>query len=126
MSKFDIRSKFECQNKILNVKIRYLARIRIRMSKMRYSARIRMSNNEKRKAKSEKRKAKTKSKLTSPLIEYRKTKNEKQTNFTLLKKTLIVTIISLSRVYSCVCGAISHELYPSFKSKIQHSEIPDP
>ena len=23
--KFDIRSKFECQNKILNVKIRYLA-----------------------------------------------------------------------------------------------------
>ena len=29
MSKFDIRSKFECQNKILNVKIRYSARIRM-------------------------------------------------------------------------------------------------
>ena len=69
MSKFDIRNEFECQNRILNVK-------------MRYSARIRMSKNEKRKAKNEKRK--TKNKLTSPLIEYRKTKNEKQTNFTLL------------------------------------------
>ena len=69
MSKFDIRPEFECQNRILNVK-------------MRYSARIRMLKNEKRKAKNEKRK--TKSKLTSPLIEYRKTKNEKQTNFTLL------------------------------------------
>ena len=69
MSKFDIRPEFECQNRILNVKVRY-------------SARILMSKNEKRKTKSEKRK--TKSKLTSPLIEYRKTKNEKQTNFTLL------------------------------------------
>ena len=33
MSKFDIRPEFECQNRILNVKIRYSARIRIRMSK---------------------------------------------------------------------------------------------
>ena len=29
MSKCDIRSKFECQKRILNVKIRYLARIRM-------------------------------------------------------------------------------------------------
>ena len=29
MSKFDIQSKFEYQNKILNVKIRYLARTRM-------------------------------------------------------------------------------------------------
>ena len=29
MSKFDIRSKFECQNRILNVKIRFSARIRM-------------------------------------------------------------------------------------------------
>ena len=29
MSKFDTRSNFEFQNKILNVKIRYLARIRM-------------------------------------------------------------------------------------------------
>ena len=38
MPKFDIRSKFECQNKILNVKIRYLVpksnvKIGFRMSK---------------------------------------------------------------------------------------------
>ena len=47
MSKFDIRPKFECQNRILNVKIRYSARIgmsnRILNVKIRYSARIRMS-----------------------------------------------------------------------------------
>ena len=29
MSKFDIRPEFECQNRILNVKIRYSARIRM-------------------------------------------------------------------------------------------------
>ena len=29
MSKFDIRPEFECQNRISNVKIRYLARIRM-------------------------------------------------------------------------------------------------
>ena len=29
MSKFDIRPDFECQNRILNVKMRYLARIRM-------------------------------------------------------------------------------------------------
>ena len=69
MSKFDIRSKFECQNKILNVRIRYLARIR--MSKYDYECQNAIfgpnSNVEKRKTKSEKRKA----------------KNEKQTSFTL-------------------------------------------
>ena len=65
MSKFDIRSQFECQNRNLNVKIRYSARIRmskldfecqnidirpefecqnrILNNKIRYSARIRMS-----------------------------------------------------------------------------------
>ena len=32
MSKFDIRFKFECQNRILNVKIRYSARIRMSKS----------------------------------------------------------------------------------------------
>ena len=32
MSKFDIRPKFECQNRILNVKIRYSAQVR--MSKL--------------------------------------------------------------------------------------------
>ena len=29
MSKYDIRSQFECQNRILNVKIRYLAKVRM-------------------------------------------------------------------------------------------------
>ena len=42
MSQYDIGPNFECQNSILNVKIRYLARFR-------------MSKNEKRKTKSEKR-----------------------------------------------------------------------
>ena len=71
MSKFDIRPQFECQNKISNVKfdIRPLFECQNRISNVhvRYSARIRMSINEKRK---------TKSKQTSPLIEYRKTKNK--------------------------------------------------
>ena len=58
MSKCDIRSKFECQNRILNVNIRYLARIRMSKCdirskfecqnrilnvKMRYSVHVRMS-----------------------------------------------------------------------------------
>ena len=38
----------------------------------------------------------------------------------------LVTIISLCRAYIRVWGAISHETYASFKSKIQHSEIPHP
>ena len=58
MSKFDIRTKFECQNKILNVKIRYLAQIR--MSKEDFECQNAIfgpdSNVEKRKAKNEKRK----------------------------------------------------------------------
>ena len=29
MSKYDIRPKFECQNRILNIKIRYSARFRM-------------------------------------------------------------------------------------------------
>ena len=69
MSKCDIRHQYECQNRILKVKILY-------------SARIRMSKNEKRKAKNESKERKTKSKQISPLTEYRKTK--KQTHFTLL------------------------------------------
>ena len=47
MSKFDIRPEFECQNRILNVKIRYSPEFecqnRILNVKIRYSARIRMS-----------------------------------------------------------------------------------
>ena len=43
MSKFDIRPEFESQNRISNVKMRYLARIR-------------MSKNERRKAKNEEQK----------------------------------------------------------------------
>ena len=54
------------------------------MSKYNIRPEFECEKNEKRKAKNEKRKAKNK--LTSPLIEYRKTKNEKQTNFTLLQK----------------------------------------
>ena len=67
MSKFDIRLQFECQNRISNVKIR------------RYSARIRMSKIENRKAKNEIEKRKRKGKYL-----HLKSKNEKQTNFTLL------------------------------------------
>ena len=43
MSKFDIRPEFECQNRISNVKMRYLARIRMSKNK-----------DEKRKTKNEK------------------------------------------------------------------------
>ena len=48
MSKFDIRPESECQNGILNVKIRYSARIRmtknrISNAKIRYSVQVRMS-----------------------------------------------------------------------------------
>ena len=46
MSKCDIRPKFECQNRISNVKIQYSAQVRmsnrIMNVKMGYSARIRM------------------------------------------------------------------------------------
>ena len=47
MSKYDIRPVFECQNRILNVKIRYSAQVRISNRimniKIRYSASVRMS-----------------------------------------------------------------------------------
>ena len=51
ISKYDIRPQCVCRNKILNVKIRY-------------SASVRMSKNEKLKAKNEKRKTKKQTNLT--------------------------------------------------------------
>ena len=86
MSKFDIRSQLECQNRILNVKMRYSVPVRMsnfecqnaifgpnlnvktgfRMSKCDIRSEF-----ECRKTKNEKRKTKK-----------RKAKNEKQTNFT--------------------------------------------
>ena len=59
MSKYDFPTQFECQNRILNIKIGF-------------SDSVRISKNEKRKTKSDKRKTKA--------------KNENQTNFTLLIK----------------------------------------
>ena len=48
MSKYDIRPDFECQNRILNVKVRYSASVRmpnmILNVKIRYSAHFRISN----------------------------------------------------------------------------------
>ena len=48
MSKYDIRPNFECQNRILNVKVRYSASVRmpnmILNVKIRYSAHFRISN----------------------------------------------------------------------------------
>ena len=60
MSKYDIWPndiwpQFECQYKILNVKILYSASVGKNV-KIRYSARFQMSKNEKQKAKNEKRK----------------------------------------------------------------------
>ena len=71
MSKYDIRPHF---NRILNVKIRYSARL----CKMENEKR--KAKNEKQKTISEKRKAKNKKRVT---------KNEKQTNFSLLEKIWI-------------------------------------
>ena len=77
MSKYDSQPKFECQNRSLNVTIRY-------------SARFRMSKSEKRKAKNEKpitknEKRKEKNKKRKTKYEKRKAKNKsEQTNFTLL------------------------------------------
>ena len=68
MSKYDIRPQFECQNRILNVKIRYSADLecqKMEKPKAKNEKRIiknegknekRKTNNEKRKAKNEKRK----------------------------------------------------------------------
>ena len=75
MSKYNFPTQFECQNRILKVKIRFFDSVRI-------------SKNEKRKAKtkSEKRKAKkrkAKHEKRKTKSEKRKSKNENQTNFTL-------------------------------------------
>ena len=80
MSKCDIRPEFECQNRNSNVKMRYSARNRRSKYDFEYQNAIfgPNTNVEKRKAKNEKRK--TKSKLTSPLIEYRKTAKNKLTS----------------------------------------------
>ena len=53
LSKYHIRTQSECQNRILNVKLRYSASVRISKNVKR------KAKNEKRKAKSEKRKTKT-------------------------------------------------------------------
>ena len=90
MSKYDIRPQFECQNRILNVKIRYSARFRMSKNekpKAKNEKRItkkekRKTNNEQRITKNEKRKTNNEQRITKN--EKRKTKNEKQTNFTLL------------------------------------------
>ena len=90
MSKYDIRPQFKCQNRILNIKIRY-------------SARFRMSKNEKPKAKNEKRITKSEKRITNN--EKRKAKNEKQTNFTLLKSGLFTSncgiFLPYRRHFSC-------------------------
>ena len=50
MSKYDIRPDFECQNRILNVKVRYSASVRmpnmILNVKIRYSAHFRISKSD--------------------------------------------------------------------------------
>ena len=79
MSKYDIRPQFECQNRILNVKIRYSADFECQKNeKPKAKNEKRITKNEKRKTNNEKRKTN---------YEKRKAKNEKQTNFTLLELT---------------------------------------
>ena len=88
MSKCDIRPEFECQK----------------------------TKSEKRKTKSEKRK--TKNKLTSPLIEYRKTKNEKQTNFTLILLNVLFCVLN-----SIIKASIERENLELSVSKLKYAFV---
>ena len=112
MSKYDFPTQFECQNRILNIKIAFSDSVR--MSKwdfecqnkiFRLSSNIekRKAKNEKRKEKNEKRKAKSGKRNTKS--EKRKAKNENQTNFTMLEiwyfldfKTTTIVHISMYEI----------------------------
>ena len=58
MSKYDIRPQFECQYRILNVRIRYSADFECQKKTPKAKNEKRITKNEKRKTNNEKRKAK--------------------------------------------------------------------
>ena len=73
MSQYDIRPDFECQDRILNVKIRYSAQFRMSKNKKRKAnnekriPNCEKTNNEKRKEKNKKRKTNKEKRKTNQL-----------------------------------------------------------